>query len=109
MDGRLVDDPKNDYPLFSQESVERMVQDIFVPLFTFKKHSSLMVGGAPLIIGFIKQVLPEIDTAYSMGESERCVEKVADTDEIVPDEDSRPITEEEAKGLQKLYETKKAT
>ena len=59
---------RQEYPVFAQESVEKLTQNILIPLYTGKKMSTLMVGDkiSPLQIGFVQDALPELDRMYKM-------------------------------------------
>ena len=52
-----------EYPIFAQESLDKLVQDILIPLFTGKRMQSLMSQnqGQQLQLPFVKDVLPELE------------------------------------------------
>lgn len=68
MDGNPVDSHLHprDFPMFAQESLDKLINIILVPIMTHKKHSSLTTTGSCLGIGFIKEALPEIDQLYQL-------------------------------------------
>ncbi|CAJ1436313.1 unnamed protein product [Effrenium voratum] len=57
LEGTAVDD--------CPESLDKMLNEVLVPLYTFKKHSGVLGGGAPLSIAWVKAILPELEQIYA--------------------------------------------
>ena len=112
LEGTAVDDCP-EYPVFASESLDKMLNEVLVPLYTFKKHSGVLGGGAPLSIAWVKAILPELEQIYAQECARESMslsgtKSTAGVDNLQESESSVPVTDEEAKELEGLYEKKKA-
>ena len=57
---------KPTYPIFASEAIDKMAQDILLPLLVGKKHASLTNQSQPLAISWVRELLPELDRLYSV-------------------------------------------
>lgn len=108
LDGRRCSEDPPDYPLHAQESLDKLVQTILIPLYTHKKHNALCTTNSPLQVGFVKDVLPEIEDGYrtecaaTQFKAERSGAAAAAADDAAGAADSEDlITDEEGNRLEK--------
>ena len=98
-------------PVFAAESLEKLTSEILIPVFMGKKHSSLLGGGAALGVGFVKAILPDLELLYNQecaSDSMRVNAHSATATQVQGDSDmATPVTQEEAKELESLYQKKK--
>ena len=57
---------KPTYPIFASECVDRLVQDVLLPLLVGKRHTCLLNQTQPLSIQFVKEPLPELEKLYAV-------------------------------------------
>ena len=102
-------------PLFVEESLEKMVHSIFVPVFSGKRHTALLQEVAkspPLDLSFVKDATPDIVLAYQSEtsltktpsvQSQLCAEaQVVDEDSGLS-VDARSLTVPEVSHLKTLF------
>ncbi|CAJ1443165.1 unnamed protein product, partial [Effrenium voratum] len=104
LEGTAVDDCP-EYPVFASESLDKMLNEVLVPLYTFKKHSGVLGGGAPLSIAWVKAILPELEQIYAQECARESMslsgtKSTAGVDNLQKSESSVPVTDEEAKELE---------
>ena len=101
------------YPLFAQESLDKLLNEILIPMYVFKKHSGLLGGGSPLGVPFVKNLLTELENTYAQEQARESMSAVSSSGRAgVPDSEStslEPVTEEEAAALKKEFATKQQT
>ena len=109
-DGSQAPEDKPAYPVMASASAEMLVNDILLPLHTFKKQSSLVGQSAPLAVGFVKALLPELDRSYQddVKAAAPRVEAQATELQVPVEESDMPVSQEEAEALQKSWELEKA-
>ena len=101
-----------EYPIFAQESLDKLVQDILIPLFTGKRMQSLMSQnqGQQLQLPFVKDVLPELERMYKLelshsglsanvGSSTSTMHVITEFDDPL-----EPISEDEGQRLRKAHQ-----
>jgi len=113
-DGTVVRVACDEFPVFAQSSLDKLLTDVLVPLFTFKKHSGLHTGVAALSIPFVKELLPELEQLYksetatiALGESKPrgdVHEDAASILEIISDEEGAKLLAAFQAGVGKLEE-----
>lgn len=100
-----------DLPVFAAESLDKLTSEILFPLFQGKKHSSILGGGAPLGVSFVKALLPDLELLYNQetaSEGMRSSAAVATSTPAQGDADmATPVTLEEAKELENVFAKKK--
>ena len=98
------------YPLFAQESLDKLLNEILIPMYTYKKHSGLLGGGSPLGVPFVKNLLAELENTYAQEQARESMSAVSSSGGSgVPDSEStslEPVTEEEAAALKKEFAAK---
>ena len=62
----LTDKDIRPLPIFATESLDLLMNDVITPLYHNKKFGSLLGGGTPLSICFVKEALPNIEQMYNM-------------------------------------------
>lgn len=104
------------YPIFAQESLEKLVQEVLLPTLQGKRHNALMSGGPALAVQYVKDALPELERLYAVetapamaktGNRRPAGETNDGGREEDDDSDVGVISEEEGAALLKEY--KKAT
>ena len=98
------------YPLFAQESLDKLLNEILIPMYVYKKHSGLLGGGSPLGVPFVKNLLAELENTYVQEQARESMSAVSSSGGSgVPDSEStslEPVTEEEAAALKKEFSVK---
>ena len=95
------------YPLFAQESLDKLLNEILIPMYVYKKHSGLLGGGSPLGVPFVKNLLAELENTYAQEQARESMSAVSSSGGSgVPDSEStslEPVTEEEAAALKRSF------
>ncbi|CAE7714171.1 unnamed protein product [Symbiodinium sp. CCMP2592] len=97
------------YPMFAQESADKLTTQVLIPLFNYKKHGALMGGGSALGVVFVKQLLPELEAMYAQEQARQSMAQGISSVSAVPPADSQseePVSEEEAAALKKAFDEK---
>ena len=103
LNGTAVALGKVEMPIYGQECVERLVQEVLLPLMAGKKHTSLFSGGAALSLPFLKAILPELEQLYFCEDAAAAVpteKHGSSTDLDDNNSGDGPVTEQEAKALE---------
>ena len=53
-----------DLPVFGQESLEQLVQEILAPLYQGKRHQALLGAQGALSVPFVKDILADLELLY---------------------------------------------
>ncbi len=103
LDGEPITDDVPLFPIHAHESLDRLVQEILLPLLLYKKHSSLVGSGlaTPLSIGFIKEILPELEQACISENAISTPASASQNDETV--ELDKPVSQEEGEHLKQQF------
>ena len=97
-------------PVHAQESLEKIVQEVLVPLFSMKRHQNLMVNCVPLAYTFVKDLLPELEAHYL--QECVCLAPIKGAEEDMDDEEDEAtldpskkleLTEDEVTRLRKQH------
>ena len=98
-----------DYPIFAQESLDKLTTQVMIPLFTYKRHSAVLGGGSPLGCAFVKNLLPELENMYQQEQAREAMAQGGAVANALPPADSKseePVTEDEAAALRKSFDEK---
>jgi len=69
MQGNEIKNVKVQYPIYGESSIDKLTSEVLLPLMLFKKHQSLVGHSTPLAIGWIQDMLPELERARCRGAS----------------------------------------
>lgn len=107
LEGNDLPEQKPEYPIHASECLDKLVQEIFIPLMTFKKHQSLLASSSPLALPWVRDLLPVIEQMYIAELKPDIKLSVASSDQDMPDIEIEPVTEEEADALRKKFNADK--
>ena len=109
----VPEDEEIEYPIFAQESLEKLAHQLLIPLMTFKRHMALTGRCAPLALPFVKELLSELDARYQediahhtkMGTGGRADDTQAaaqaDHEIELSDSEAKQLEQEEARTIEK--------